>query len=254
MAIRNGNLLWPLLISFIRLPMLFITAATALLIFKLTGIPTSLLFRADMATLYYTVVNIGCVLLLAHLFRRQNLSFDQLIDFRKKQFATDILYGLLWQIVLYVPFMLSILTTMWLLFGTQMFEHFAYVFVPQPDSLTTFPYGLTVAAAIVSATIFPLLNAPIEEIMYRGYAQTQLIAITQKRWFGFFIPALGFSWQHIVLAPTWAGAFVYAIAFFVWGIGAGIIYLFQQRLLPLIVAHFVTNLIFGLLPLLFLLI
>ncbi|PWA11211.1 hypothetical protein DCC39_09565 [Pueribacillus theae] len=49
-----------------------------------------------------------------------------------------------------------------------------------------------------------------------------------------------------------SGAIIYAVPFFFWGLGAGIIYHKQRRLMPLIVAHYFTNLIFGIFPLLFL--
>lgn len=42
-------------------------------------------------------------------------------------------------------------------------------------------------SAIISL-IFPFLNAPIEELMYRGYAQTKFIAHNKKVWFTTYSP------------------------------------------------------------------
>jgi membrane protease YdiL (CAAX protease family) len=35
---------------------------------------------------------------------------------------------------------------------------------------------------------------------------------------------------------------VYGVAFFVWGLGSALIYRWQRRLMPLIIAHFLVNL------------
>jgi hypothetical protein len=44
-----------------------------------------------------------------------------------------------------------------------------------------------------------------------------------------------------------------AVGFLLWGVGAGIIVDRQKRLMPIIIAHFMSNLPFGLIPLLFIL-
>ncbi|MTI47643.1 MAG: CPBP family intramembrane metalloprotease [Firmicutes bacterium] len=91
----------------------------------------------------------------------------------------------------------------------------------------------------------------MEELMYRGYAQNKFISKYKKVWIGILIPSIGFALQHIVLAVSLQGALVYGVAFFFWGIVSGIIYLKQKRLLPLIICHFIVNLAFGILPLVF---
>jgi membrane protease YdiL (CAAX protease family) len=56
------------------------------------------------------------------------------------------------------------------------------------------------------------------------------------------IPAVLFGLQHAWYAPTPDAVLVYVCAFFVWGLGAGVIASRQRRLLPLIIAHFTVNL------------
>ena len=67
------------------------------------------------------------------------------------------------------------------------------------------------------------------------------------------VPALLFGIQHVFLAPTAAAVLVYVVAFTMWGAFAGLIYLRQRRLMPLIVAHFFTNLMTSSVPLFLLL-
>ena len=65
-------------------------------------------------------------------------------------------------------------------------------------------------------------------------------------------PAIGFAFQHVMLAASLQGAIVYAVAFTTWGMGSGIIYHKQKRLFPLIVCHFIVNTAFSLVPIVFL--
>ncbi|WP_162800317.1 type II CAAX prenyl endopeptidase Rce1 family protein [Oceanobacillus zhaokaii] len=54
------------------------------------------------------------------------------------------------------------------------------------------------------------------------------------------------------MAATFEGAIIYFAAFFLWGIGSGIIYYKQKRLLPLIICHFLVNISFSIFPIIFL--
>jgi hypothetical protein len=63
------------------------------------------------------------------------------------------------------------------------------------------------------------------------------------------IAALGFGLQHVAFALTLSAALAYAAGFLLWGLGAGLIARRQGRLAPLVVAHFISNLSFGIIPL-----
>jgi membrane protease YdiL (CAAX protease family) len=104
--------------------------------------------------------------------------------------------------------------------------------------------------AVVSAVAFPLLNPLVEELHYRGYTQPRLVAASHSIPTGIFLTAIGFGLQHVVFAVTVSSALAYAAGFFLWGLGAGFIFHRQHRLVPLIVAHFISNLSFGVIPLL----
>lgn len=104
-----------------------------------------------------------------------------------------------------------------------------------------------------SRIAFPLLNPLVEELQYRGYAQPGLVARMGSPWPGILITALGFGLQHVVFAVTLPAALAYSAGFFLWGIGAGWIAQRQKRLAQVIVAHFISNLSFGIIPLFFVL-
>ncbi|QGS69077.1 CPBP family intramembrane metalloprotease [Oceanobacillus sp. 143] len=84
-----------------------------------------------------------------------------------------------------------------IMYGVDMLQHFQTVFAGDEDSyLFTRPVWLMWFAAIVSLA-FPFLNGPIEEIMYRGYAQPIFFKYFKKVWIAIVIPSLGFALQHV---------------------------------------------------------
>jgi membrane protease YdiL (CAAX protease family) len=129
--------------------------------------------------------------------------------------------------------------TMFALFGVNFLSQFEAVFVPPPESTPMLPFAVSLAVAIVVVVTFTPLNAPVEELVYRGFSQR---GIGSPTWLSILVPSIGFGIQHMFFAPTVAGMVVYAVAFFVWGVVGGIIYAKQGRLMPLIVAHLVVNL------------
>jgi membrane protease YdiL (CAAX protease family) len=105
----------------------------------------------------------------------------------------------------------------------------------------------------IAGVAFPILNPLIEGLQYRGYAQPRLLAASGRVWLGIGIPAAGFGLQHVAFAYTLSATPAYAVGYFLWGFGAGMIAYRQKRLAPLIIAHFISNLSFGIVPLFFVL-
>ncbi|WP_057773478.1 CPBP family intramembrane glutamic endopeptidase [Cytobacillus dafuensis] len=240
------------LVSFIRLPLLFISLMVLYILFHFIGGEFDFYLLPILSTLSFTIVNIGCFIFLHLLLKKEGLSLKKLIGFRSDFLIKDILFGFLWLFVLYIPFVLAVIGTMFLLYGTDLFQHFQTVFVADEESISlSVPRWFIWTTASISA-VFPFLNAPIEELMYRGYSQPMFINEYKKVWIGIVIPSIGFALQHIILATTLQGTIVYAVAFFLWGIGSGIIYHKQKRLFPLIVCHFIVNITFGIIPIVFL--
>jgi len=138
---------------------------------------------------------------------------------------------------------ITLMGAMYLMFGADMFNHFEQIFSKSSPQL---PGGIIATISILSTIIF-LANAPIEEIIYRGWLQTGLthrygavVAI--------IVQGLLFGLQHTMFAIDVRGMVVYGFAFFAWGITAGIIVHKQRRLAPMVIAHWIVNLIFGVGP------
>ncbi|MCR2822219.1 CPBP family intramembrane glutamic endopeptidase [Lederbergia panacisoli] len=237
------------IVSFIRFPMLIICLLVFSIVFMLLGLDFQFPFLNDISPIYFTIVNVLCFGLLYHLLKKDGRSLKELVGIKRERLWKDILFGFLWLFVLYIPFLLAVIVTMVILFGADFHLHFQTVFTG--DSISARPDWLLWLSASISL-IFPLLNAPIEELMYRGYAQPIFLKSYQKIAPAIVIPSLGFALQHIMLAPSWEGAVVYFVAFFLWGIGSGIIYYKQKRLFPLIICHFIVNIAFSVVPIIFL--
>ncbi|MBS4201828.1 CPBP family intramembrane metalloprotease [Bacillus sp. FJAT-49732] len=240
------------IVSFIRFPMLIIGLLVFSILFMLMGLDFQFPFLNDISPIYFTIVNIISFILLHHILKKDSRSLKELVDFQRERVWKDILFGFLWLFVLYIPFITAVLVTMYIMFGSDFYMHFQTVFTGNAENLNfARPEWLLWLSAFV-ALIFPFLNAPIEEVMYRGYAQPIFLKHYLKIAPAIVIPSLGFALQHIMLAPSWQGAVVYFVAFFLWGVGSGIIYYKQKRLFPLIVCHFIVNTAFSVVPIIFL--
>lgn len=225
-------------------------ASTAALLANASGSAFSLALSSQLSALYFIPVNLACLWLLRVAARKRGGGLRQLAGYRRNRLGLDALQGLLWSFVLFVPFIAAVMVALLVLFGaSDLAAAFETVFAPVPASRLEFAPWFTLTTALLTALLFPLTNAPAEELVYRGEAQGGLFAAGRTSWLAVGLPAAVFGLQHLLLAPSSAGMLVYGLAFFAWGLAAGLIYRRQERLVPLIVAHFVTNAMFAVVPL-----
>ena len=222
---------------------------TAGILSLLTDTPFSPALTPQLSALYFIPVNIVCFWLLARQGRVKTLLGE-----RPYLRGSDFGYGLLWLFALFVPFAVAINLVVLLLFGPSGYlTGFETIFVPTTGNLLELPAAVSLVFAIIVAVLFPITNAPVEELYYRGHAQRDLATKGFSPAIVVLVPAVLFGLQHVFLAPTAAAMLVYVVAFTFWGAFAGIIYIRQGRLMPLIVAHFFTNLMTSVVPLVFIL-
>lgn len=189
-------------------------------------------------------VNIICLVLVARLLRREGRGIRELLGFEPARIVRDLLWGLLWVVVMYAPFAGTIVLVVWLQFGGAVFSRMETIFF-DPTSIPTLDPVTWMVIALIGVLTFAPLNAPVEELVYRGYAQGSL----ERRWpvaLAIVVPAALFAAQHVWYAPTSSARAAFVCAFFVWGVGSGLIYRRQRRLMPLVFAHGIVNLLFTL--------
>jgi hypothetical protein len=83
----------------------------------------------------------------------------ELIGFHPERLGQDILFGLLWLVVLYVPFVIAVMGTMFIMYGTDLFHHFQTVIA---GDIENFTFSRPWVTAVISL-IPPFFNAPIVE-------------------------------------------------------------------------------------------
>ncbi|MPZ65658.1 MAG: CPBP family intramembrane metalloprotease [Pseudonocardiaceae bacterium] len=224
----------------------------AYLFFTLGGYDEPFLLSLTTTPSLMLFVNLISLVLLARLTRREGIRLRDLVGFDRARLGRDVGFGLLWLLVLNVPFIAAIMLMTVALTrpadAQALGEGFAQVFAGRAgESYAAVEFPLW--WAVLTAASFSLLNPVVEEMYYRGYVQPRLTALSGRSWVGIGVMAAGFAAQHIAYAVTAAATLVYFVAFLVWGTGAGLIYRWQRRLPSLIVTHFVVNASFGVLPL-----
>lgn len=234
---------WALGLPLLRIALVAAASALTWLLVRAAG---DVVFPppAVLASLAMLPVNVICLALVARLLRCEGVRLRDALGIRPGHLLRDFLWGLVWIVVLYLPFVGAIMLVMWLRHGGEMFDAFETVFF-DPAAVPELPAALWLVVAVIAVLTFAPLNAPAEELVYRGWAQGRLA----RRWptaLAVTVPAILFGAQHLLYAPTPDAALAFACAFFVWGLGSGLIYLGQRRLMPLVFAHGVVNLLFAL--------
>lgn len=234
------SIAWPLALPWVRIGMVALAALATSGILSLLGQPAGPEAVGTLSALYLLPVNILTLVIVARLLRREGSSLRQLIGFDRARLGRDTAWGFLWLVVLWIPFVAAIMGTMAALYGGSMFTAFETVFVPAEATYPTWGFAVALTLAIVTFVTFAPLNAPAEEVAYRGYAQGRLAR--RMPVLAVLLPSIAFGIQHIFFATTLTGMLVYGVAFFAWGLGSALIYHWQRRLMPLIIAHVLVNL------------
>ncbi|MCI9888010.1 CPBP family intramembrane metalloprotease [Micrococcales bacterium 31B] len=190
------------------------------------------------ATLGLVPVNLICLVLVRKYYRELGLGLREALGVRRGRLERDVLWGLLWLCVLNIPFTLAVGATVFALYGPAAPRAVETIFfdASAQSPLAAVPLLVLSPVAIVP---FMLINAPTEELVFRGYALTGLT----RAWgapAGKLVTSGVFGAQHIVFAATPPGMLVYFVAFTAWGLTASLIVRLQGRPLPVAIAHWIT--------------
>lgn len=191
------------------------------------------------ATLALFPINVVCLIVVARLYRQRGVTLRVAMGIQRGRVFKDFLWGLVWLVVMNIPFMVAISGMVFALYGADAPEAFATIFV-NPEAIGGLSPSTMLVIAVVAVVPFMVLNAPTEELVFRGFG---LAGITARRGHIVAIVAtsLVFGLQHIFFAATLPGMLVFFVAFTVWGLTAAIIVHIQGRLFPVIVAHSIIN-------------
>lgn len=238
---------WPLFAAFFRWPLIALGTAVVMIIYRAPSLTAGLLVATIWSALVVTIVNVVTFGFLMWRARVESFRFREMIGFQRERLWRDIGQGLLLSLGLYALLTAGVMLTallIMLLAGKTLPEQFAPTGVMPEVSLPTW-------LALFMSLGFTIFNPLIEELNYRGYAQSRLIALTGRAGTGILIVSLGFGLQHMAFAFTVYAMPAFVVGFLFWSIGAGYVVYRQKRLMPLIVAHFISNAAFGIFPLLY---
>jgi hypothetical protein len=184
-----------------------------------------------------TLADVGCLILLFYLTRREGIRLLDLGNYRRERWLRDVLIGL----GLTIPFILLTMVPV-------MVIPMLIGYTPPAAS------GLPMVATLYSLIIWPVIWVFAEDNTYLGYGLARVEALSGRKWLavvvmGFFmmlhhvlVPFGSLEWQYLV---AWVVGFAPFIIFYCW------LYFRMRRLLPIMVAHYLLD-VFSILALAFL--
>lgn len=184
-------------------------------------------------------VNLLCLGLVRRYYRAEGTTLREALGIRPGRVGRDILWGLLWLVVLNVPFSFAIAGTVFAMYGAEAPAAFETIFVNEASFVPLHPV-LQLIIALFGVIPFMVLNASTEELVFRGYARTAI----ESRWgvvAGIVVSSVLFGVQHVLFAASVPGMLVYFVAFTLWGALAAVIVRRQGRLFPVVIAHYLIN-------------
>jgi len=222
---------WPLIILFARLIFAIIAQALVAAGFKLSGHANPWQAAAPWWIVYGTLIDIGCLVLLARLTRREGIRLSDLISFQRRPVGRSVLTGLGY-IVLYIFLAFA---------GGMIFGILIYGATPAPAVMHPLPLW----GSLFGLIIWPLIWGFAEEMTYQGYALPRLEAIVGKPWLAVLLVGFGWALQHsaMPLMADWRWAVYRFASSLLIGMVLPIIYLRTRRLAPFIFAHWIANLV-----------
>ncbi|MBW2566065.1 MAG: CPBP family intramembrane metalloprotease [Deltaproteobacteria bacterium] len=226
---------WPLILVFARLIFAVLAQGLVAGLFMLQGHPTPFQAAAPWWPVYGTLIDIGCLVLLARLAHKEGIRLWDLINFQRQRLGRDLLLGL--------GVGISIVTLSFV--GFIIFDPLIYGATPAP-----IPHGaLPLWGVLYALLVWPIIWGLAEELTYQGYALPRLEVLSGRTWLAVIIVGFGWALQHsaLPLMPDWRWT-VYRFATNIPIVVIMIFYLRTRprRLFPFIFGHWAAN-FFGIL-------
>jgi len=185
-------------------------------------------------SVYGTLVDLGCLLLMRVCVRNESIRLRNLIGPIRLRWGRDLFLGIGCLLLIFPVFALAFPAASRLVYGSSQPEMYPGLLGARTLSL----WG-----AIYSLSVFLLVWSPTEEMTYNGYSLPRLEVLCGNRWVA--LAMVGFWWalQHsfIPFILDWRYVEWRFIAFLPGVLAFSLIYLRLRRLPPLIVAHWAMD-------------
>jgi len=225
----------PMLMLVARPALALVAQGITLLILTHSNVPNPSIAVRNWWSIYGTLIDLGCLGLLLWLTRREGIRLGDLIDFSKSRLKMDIPLGLGIFIVVFPVTVFG---------GGMLAQLIAYGSLNPVLPEATFIRSLPLLGVLYSRLLFWPIWSVTEELTYNGYALPRLKAITRSPWISVALVCFFWSIQHSFL--PWVNpqhALYLFLTFVPLTIAMQVIYLRLRRLPPLILGHWLMDLV-----------
>jgi len=224
---------WPLIVVFARLIFAVLAQALVAGLFILQGHPMPWQAAAPWWPVYSTLIDLGCLVLLAWLVRREGIRLFDLVSFQRQYLGRDLLLGMGFAVLIVI-----LLTGGQIIFGPLI-----YGANPAPIPFAPLPLW----GALYALLVWPIIWAISEEMTYQGYSLPRIEVLSGRAWLAVIIVGFGWALQHsaLPLMSDWRWA-AFRFGSTIPVMILLILYLRIRRLLPFIIGHWGAN-FFGIL-------
>jgi len=246
--IQGGRIGWagPLVLTTARTGLILLVQAVVATALLAHGDPSPWRAQAPWWTVYATLVDFGCLLLLWRQARREGIRLVDLFGIERSQLGREILWGLLYLVVLF-PIVAGFGSKFgsWLVYGTT--ELTPHMLAPGLLSERQLPQW----AVLYSLSIFWLVWSPTEEVIYQAYCAARLQVLTGSTWITVTLVGFWWAFQHSVFpfVLDWRLILFRFLQFLPLVVIFQLIYLRTRRLPRMIVMHWPMDLFAALLTL-----
>jgi hypothetical protein len=219
--------------------MLLVQACVAMAFF-MRGDPLPWRSQAPWWTVYATLIDIGCLLLLWRQTRLEGSRVVDLFGVDRSRLGREVLWGLLYLVVLF-PIVVAGGTELaaWLVYGTTHLSPAALA----PGLLSE--RRLPPWAVAYSLSVFWLVWSPTEEVIYQAYCAARLRALTGRSWATVTVVGFWWAFQHSLfpLVLDWRLIVFRFLQFLPLVLVAQLIYLRTRCLPRMIIMHWPMDLL-----------
>jgi hypothetical protein len=230
------------------------TARTGLILFVQVAVATAFLIRRDPApwraqapwwTVYATLVDIGCLLLLWRQTKHEGIRFIDLFGIERARLGLEALWGLLYLVAMFPVLAGGTKLASWLVYGTT--QLIPAMLAPGLLSERHLPHW----AVVYSLSVFWLVWSPTEEVIYQAYCAARLQALTGSTWATVTLVGFWWAFQHSVfpLVFDWHLVAFRFLQFLPLVLIFQLVYLRTRRLPRMIMMHWPMDLFAALLTL-----
>ena len=246
--IQSGRIGWaaPLVLTTARTGLIVLVQALVATAFLIHGDPSPWRAQAPWWTVYATLVDIGCLLLLRRQARKEGIWLSTLFGIERSQLGREVLWGLLYFVVLF-PIVAGFGSKLasWLVYGTTQLR--PAMLAPGLLSERQLPHW----AVVYSLSVFWLIWSPTEEVIYQAYCAARLQVLTGSTWATVTVVGFWWAFQHSVfpLVFDWRLIVFRFLQFLPLVVVFQLIYLRMRRLPRMIVMHWPMDLLAAVLTL-----